>query len=237
MLAARGASATTPTSTRRSTTRRTSAACSGRTTRCCLTTSTCRSATTVVRRRSSSSGSGVVRPSGQTKARYRSRADVRPDSSVSTTSSRSACSSARAIALGEPIPLDEADERLFGLCLVNDWSARDVQSWEYQPLGPFLAKNFATTISPWVVTLDALEPFRAPAFSAPAGTRVRSRISTRQPNETEGGFDIRLEVWLRSARMRRGGTRTVLRQSRRGSPRCTGRSRSWSRTTRATAAT
>jgi len=62
--------------------------------------------------------------------------------------------------LGEPIPIEEATSHIFGLVLVNDWSARDIQVWEYKPLGPFLAKNFATSISPWVVTLDALEPFR-----------------------------------------------------------------------------
>ncbi len=62
--------------------------------------------------------------------------------------------------LGEPIPIDEAEDHIFGLVLVNDWSARDIQAWEYQPLGPFLAKNFATSISPWVVPLEALEPFR-----------------------------------------------------------------------------
>ena len=71
--------------------------------------------------------------------------------------------------LGQPIPLAEAEGRLFGLCLLNDWSARDLQKWEYQPLGPFLAKSFATTISPWVVTLEALAPFRVPAFARPAG--------------------------------------------------------------------
>src|SRR6185437_8153178 len=65
--------------------------------------------------------------------------------------------------LSEPVTIDEAREHLFGLCLVNDWSARDIQSWEYQPLGPFLAKSFATTVSPWVVTLDALAPFHVPA--------------------------------------------------------------------------
>ena len=65
--------------------------------------------------------------------------------------------------LGEPIPVDQAAEHLFGLVLVNDWSARDLQAWEYQPLGPFLAKNFCTSLSPWVVTLEALEPFRRPA--------------------------------------------------------------------------
>ena len=72
-------------------------------------------------------------------------------------------------ALGSAIPIDEAEQHVFGLCLVNDWSARDIQAWEYQPLGPFLAKNFATTISPWIVTLDALEPFRAPARVRDAG--------------------------------------------------------------------
>src|SRR5206468_2665917 len=65
-------------------------------------------------------------------------------------------------ALGEPIPIDRASDHIFGLVLMNDWSARDIQAWEYQPLGPFLAKNFATSISPWVVTLEALEPFRKP---------------------------------------------------------------------------
>src|SRR5436190_6332844 len=65
-------------------------------------------------------------------------------------------------ALGAPIPIDNAERHLFGLCLVNDWSARDIQTWEYQPLGPFLAKSFATTISPWVVSIEALEPFRSP---------------------------------------------------------------------------
>ena len=75
-------------------------------------------------------------------------------------------------ALGEAVPLEQAEEHLFGLCLVNDWSARDIQTWEYQPLGPFLAKNFATTISPWVVTMEALEPFRIPAYNRPRVIRL-----------------------------------------------------------------
>ncbi len=66
------------------------------------------------------------------------------------------------------MPLAQAEKHVFGLCLLNDWSARDVQAWEYQPLGPFLSKNFATTVSPWVVTLEALAPFRAP-WTRPAG--------------------------------------------------------------------
>jgi fumarylacetoacetase len=105
-------------------------------------------------------------------------------------------------ALGETIPLAQAEERIFGLCLVNDWSARDVQSWEYQPLGPFLAKNFATTVSPWVVTMDALAPFRAPAFGRPVGDPRPLPYLESSANESGGGFDIQLEVWLRTARMR-----------------------------------
>ena len=66
-------------------------------------------------------------------------------------------------ALGAPIPIAQAGAQLFGVCLLNDWSARDIQAWEYQPLGPFLAKNFATSISPWIVTADALAPFRVPS--------------------------------------------------------------------------
>src|SRR5262249_57059374 len=64
--------------------------------------------------------------------------------------------------LGEPVPIDRAADHIFGMVLMNDWSARDIQAWEYQPLGPFLAKNFATRLSPWVVTLEALEAFKKP---------------------------------------------------------------------------
>ncbi len=69
--------------------------------------------------------------------------------------------------LGTPIPISQAEHHLFGVSLLNDWSARDIQSWEYQPLGPFLAKNFATSISPWVTPMAALEPFRAPVCATP----------------------------------------------------------------------
>ena len=97
---------------------------------------------------------------------------------------------ARGNSLGEPVAIDEAREHLFGLCLVNDWSARDIQSWEYQPLGPFLAKNFATTVSPWVVTLDALEPFRAPAFVRPAEDPAPLRISQSAATISGGAVSI-----------------------------------------------
>lgn len=111
--------------------------------------------------------------------------------------------------LGETIPLESAEEQMFGLCLVNDWSARDIQSWEYQPLGPFLAKNFATTVSPWVVTMDALEPFRAPAFRRPEGDPAPLPYLQGAVNEAAGGVAITLEVRLQSAAMRSRGESAV----------------------------
>ena len=108
--------------------------------------------------------------------------------------------------LGTPIPLAEAEAHLAGLVLVNDWSARDVQAWEYQPLGPFLAKNFATTISPWLVTLDALAPYRVPARARTADEPAPLPYLTDGRDQTQGGFAITLEVWIRTARMREAGT-------------------------------
>jgi fumarylacetoacetase len=101
-------------------------------------------------------------------------------------------------ALGQPIPIAQAEDHLFGVCLLNDWSARDLQSWESQPLGPFLAKNFATSISPWIVTLDALEPFRAVAPRRPAGDPEPLPYLQGPGN---AAFGITLEVWLRTAPM------------------------------------
>jgi fumarylacetoacetase len=105
-------------------------------------------------------------------------------------------------AIGEPVPIARAEERIFGLCLLNDWSARDVQSWEYQPLGPFLAKSFATTTGSWVVTLDALEPFRTAAFARPSGDPPPLPYLNAPSDQARGGYGITLEVWLRSAAMR-----------------------------------
>ncbi len=96
---------------------------------------------------------------------------------------------------GQPIPIAEAESHIAGLCLVNDWSARDIQTWEYQPLGPFLAKNFATSMSPWIVTLDALEPYRVPLTRPPGDPEPLPYLSGGT------GFDITLEVWLRTAKM------------------------------------
>jgi fumarylacetoacetase len=99
--------------------------------------------------------------------------------------------------LGSTIPVERAEEHIFGMLLLNDWSARDIQKWEYQPLGPFLAKNFCTSVSPWIVTLDALEPFKVPARSQEPEPLPYLR-SRRQV------YDIHLEVALRSALMKGG---------------------------------
>jgi len=107
--------------------------------------------------------------------------------------------------LGTPIPIAEAESHLVGLCLLNDWSARDMQKWEYQPLGPFLAKSFATSISPWVVTLDALAPYRAPAFARPAGDPEPLPHLSHAEDREHGGFDLRLEVRLATKAMRERG--------------------------------
>ena len=104
--------------------------------------------------------------------------------------------------LGTPIPIGDAEQHVFGLCLVNDWSARDVQAWEYQPLGPFLAKNFATTISPFVVTMEALAPFRTKAFERdPDDPKPLDYLADEQ-NEEFGGLDINLEVYIQTEKMR-----------------------------------
>jgi len=104
-------------------------------------------------------------------------------------------------ALGSRVPLAVAEDHVFGLCLLNDWSARDIQAWEYQPLGPFLAKSFATTISPWIVTLEALAPFRAP-WTRPAEDPQPLPYLEDATLRASGAVDIRLEVWLETARMR-----------------------------------
>ena len=107
--------------------------------------------------------------------------------------------------LGRPIPIEHAEGHLFGLVLLNDWSARDVQRWEYQPLGPFLAKNFASTISPWIVTLEALAPFRIPAFKRPAGDPEPLAYLHDPDDERSGGFGITLEVLLATRTMQEQG--------------------------------
>ena len=140
------------------------------------------------------SGMDVRRPSGQTKA---------PDAAAPTFGPSKSFDYELEMAfligpgnsLGEPVPIDRATDHIFGLVLMNDWSARDIQAWEYQPLGPFLAKNFATSISPWVVTLEALEPFRKPLPSQDPEPLPYLRA------KNDFTFDIQLEAQLQTSSM------------------------------------
>lgn len=103
--------------------------------------------------------------------------------------------------LGQPIAIDDSDGHVFGLCLFNDWSARDIQAWEYQPLGPFLSKSFASTVSPWIITLEALTPFRTSWHRDPADPQPLAYLESTA-NRSAGALDIELEVLLQTSRMR-----------------------------------
>jgi fumarylacetoacetase len=107
--------------------------------------------------------------------------------------------------LGSRIALDAAQQHLFGYVLVNDWSARDIQTWEYQPLGPFLAKSFATTVSPWVITSEAVAPYRSAAFTRRREDPPTLPYLDSADDRNHGGLAIEVEVWLSSAAMRNGG--------------------------------
>lgn len=152
------------------------------------------------------SGTPVRRPSGQTKSDTDTAPRFGPTQRLDFELEAGFFFGGPANALGTPIPIERAEEHIFGLVLVNDWSARDIQAWEYQPLGPFLSKNFATSISPWIVSLDALEPFRrrpSPQEPAPLAY-LRSKPSeegSSAESAPEAGwtFDIALEVALATA--------------------------------------
>lgn len=152
------------------------------------------------------SGTEIVRPSGQTRPSEKDPPKFGPSSALDYEAEVGFFVGAPN-ALGAPIPIDEAPSHIFGFCLVNDWSARDIQSWEYQPLGPFLAKNFATTVSPWVVTREAVEPFRVPAFFRPSGDPKPLSYLSSDQDEKEGGLDLTIEVFIRTSIMREGGLR------------------------------
>jgi fumarylacetoacetase len=107
--------------------------------------------------------------------------------------------------LGATVPIGKAAQHIFGFCLLNDWSARDIQGWEYQPLGPFLGKNFATTVSPWVVTAEALAPFRTASFPRPPGDPAPLPYLDDAGDRAHGGLGVTLEAYLASAAMRRAG--------------------------------
>ena len=148
-------------------------------------------------------GHAFARPRGQTKPADASAPTLGPSRRLDYELELGAFI-ARGNALGEPVAIGEAEAQVFGLALFNDWSARDIQGWEYQPLGPFLSKSFASTVSPWVVTLAALAPFRSP-FTRPAGDPEVLPYLDSAANREHGGFDIELEVWLQTAAMRAAG--------------------------------
>ncbi|HEX7828079.1 MAG TPA: fumarylacetoacetase [Thermoanaerobaculia bacterium] len=141
------------------------------------------------------SGTKVRRPSGQTKDDASASPAFGPSKRLDYEMELGMFIG-RGNALGEPIPVDRALEHVFGFCLVNDWSARDIQTWEYQPLGPFLAKNFATSVSPWIVTREALEPYRTKAF-----VRAKGDPEPLPYLRDDVGYDVTVEVWLRTAKM------------------------------------
>lgn len=150
------------------------------------------------------SGAAIRRPGGQTKAADAPAPIFGPSRMLDYELEMGFFVSA-GNALGSAIPLSEAEDHIFGFCLVNDWSARDIQAWEYQPLGPFLGKSFATTMSPWIVTLDALEPFRVAPAPRPEGDPAPLPYLTSERDYQRGAFDIQLEVALATAKMRAAG--------------------------------
>ncbi|HVT40364.1 MAG TPA: fumarylacetoacetase [Gemmatimonadaceae bacterium] len=154
------------------------------------------------------SGTAVQRPHGQTRLKPTGDPIFGPSRSLDYELELGAWVCGEN-AIGQSVPLASAEQRMFGLSLLNDWSARDIQSWEYQPLGPFLAKNFATSVGTWIVTLEALAPFRAPSFVRPPGDPAPLPYLDDAEDRARGGFDITLEAWLRSPEMRRSGQRPV----------------------------
>ena len=152
------------------------------------------------------SGSAIRRPSGQTKPAQAAEPVFGTSRSLDYELEVGVFIGA-GNQLGWPIPIGEAEKHIFGLCLLNDWSARDVQSWEYQPLGPFLAKNFATTISPWIVPLEALAPYRVPAAARPEGDP--HPLPYLASTAANGAFELVLEVSLRSKQMLNAGLPAV----------------------------
>jgi fumarylacetoacetase len=150
------------------------------------------------------SGSPVRRPQGQTRAAGETAPVFGPTGQLDYELELGAFVGPGNV-LGSPVPVAVAPGHLFGFALLNDWSARDIQSWEYQPLGPFLAKNFATTVSPWIVTAEALAPFRTAAFARGAGDPAPLPYLSDPRDQAAGGIDVTLEVWLLTAGMRAAG--------------------------------
>ncbi len=156
------------------------------------------------------SGTPVKRPVGQLSPAEEGGNPTRDACKLLDYELEVGCFIAQGNQLGTTIDIQQAEDYLFGLTLLNDWSARDLQKWEYQPLGPFLAKSFATTIAPWVVTMEALAPFRVPEFQRPEGDPTPLDYLTSAENSAAGGIDLKLEVSLQSAKMKAEGLEPVL---------------------------
>ena len=152
------------------------------------------------------SGEPVVRPKGQRKAPEAEAPEYGPSLRLDYELELGIFVG-KGNELGEPIPIGEASEHIAGYCLLNDWSARDLQAWEYQPLGPFLAKNFLTSISPWVVSPEALVPFRKAMSPRPADDPQPLPYLSDENDRARGGLGIELEVMILTARMREAGTK------------------------------
>jgi fumarylacetoacetase len=154
------------------------------------------------------SGTPIVRPSGQRKDPAAEAPVFGPSQSLDYELEIGAFVGT-GNAMGETVGIAEADDHLVGYCLLNDWSARDIQSWEYQPLGPFLGKSFATTISPWVVTREALEPYRVPRAERPDGDPAPLPYLDHPNDRARGALAVTLEVYLSSAQMRAAGSKPM----------------------------
>jgi fumarylacetoacetase len=149
------------------------------------------------------SGASFPRPCGQVKA---------PDAEIPTLQPSARLDFELEIGVvigqgnkqGQPISIEKAEDHVFGLTLFNDWSARDLQAWEYQPLGPFLSKNFASTLSPWIVTMEALSPFRQEFKRADGEPQPLAYLSSKS-NSLHGAFDVKLEVLIQTDAMRKSG--------------------------------
>jgi len=145
-------------------------------------------------------GTPIVRPQGQTKSGNAPEPSFGPSRMLDYEMELGFYVRA-ANPLGTPVPIDTAAEHIFGFSIVNDWSARDIQSWEYQPLGPFLSKNFATTVSPWVVTAEAAAPYRVRASARPMGDPPPLPYLSSAREAADGGLNAILETYLRTQRM------------------------------------
>jgi fumarylacetoacetase len=155
------------------------------------------------------SGSPIRRPLGQLAPANEGGNPTRAACKLLDYELEVGCFIAQGNELGTTIPIEQVEDYLFGLCLLNDWSARDIQKWEYQPLGPFLAKSFASTVGPWIVTMEALAPFRCPEFKRPAEDPQPLDYLTSMFNSKSGAVNLQLEVFLRSAQMAEQGMEPI----------------------------